>query len=211
MADSVGGAFPRGINVGHIHMNNVDGFVYRYLGDVPTNPLNWVIIGGAADNDPSTVGWTTRQDGATWFNKTLNTFRAWDGTQVVTVGGSSGGSGVQRWPLHITGTEISIGFGGTTQVYFVAPAAGTITKWAIIVGTVPLPQDTTFEFYYDPFGALSLVDLVTLVATTVSVKNERVISQVVNAGDIVEFFISTTYNPANHSVIIDGFVDFTPS
>jgi len=103
---SSGTAFPRGINPGHLHFRTDQGLYYRYLGDVPTNALNWVVFGGAVEGDPDTTGWTIRQDGASWFNKILNVLRMWDGSAVVTVGGSSpGGSSVQRWPYRFTGQD----------------------------------------------------------------------------------------------------------
>ena len=209
MADSVGNAFPRGINVGHVHVNNVDGFVYRYLGDVPTNSLNWVIIGGAADADPSTAGWTTRQDGAQWFNKALNAIRIWDGTQVVSIGTGSGGIGTQRWPYKFTGTELSTGFGTSGQADFIAPAAGTITKWCVIADLIGV-EDAQMALRFDTFGAFALVDSVTIPGLTNSTIFERVVAQAVVEGDIVSVLHVNTLNPASHTVKINGYVDFTP-
>lgn len=204
------GTFPNGINLGFIYFDSRSGAQLRYIGGNSSSILSWVIVGGALEEDPSTTGWTTRQDGAIWFNKTLNVFRSWDGGAVVTVGGGSSGS-VQRWIYQFSGTDISTAFGGGGQAYFVAPAAGIITKWATIVGSTALPEDTILQFYFDPFVAFTLVDSVTLLTGASNVKGERVISQAVVAGDIVLVFVANSYNPTVHTVVIDGFVDFTPS
>lgn len=88
MPDSVGGAgFPRNINIGHEHLNLSDGFTYQYQGGVPTNALNWKIINGVTNTDPSTVGWSTNQLGASWFNSSERAYKYWDGIAVQTLDG----------------------------------------------------------------------------------------------------------------------------
>lgn len=83
MSISSGTQFPSNINVGHLHFRIDEGLYYRYLGGVPSNSLNWVVFGGAVSSDPSTVGWSTAQDGAWWFNKTENVVKFWNGSQIV--------------------------------------------------------------------------------------------------------------------------------
>lgn len=87
MPDSVGGpGFPNNINIGHEHFDLISGFTYQYQGDVPGNPLNWRIVGGSSNTDPSTVGWGNNQIGALWFNKSTKTFKYWNGVAIVILG-----------------------------------------------------------------------------------------------------------------------------
>jgi len=207
---SSGVEFPRDVNVGHIHFNTINGLYYRYLGGIPTDSLNWVIFSGATNSDPDTTGWTTRQDGAFWFNKVENTFKSWNGTVIVVVG--SGGSGSStRWLFHCRGTEMSIDFGFGIQVYFVVPVAGTITRWGFIVGTNPLPEDTEMVLYLDPFDTQMAIDTAIFLTGVDSVVIERVVSQVVAPGDVIGVIMEQAYDPADHSVALDGFVDFVPN
>ena len=86
MPDSVGaGGFPRNINIGHEHLDLSSGFTYQYQGDVPTNVLNWKIINGVINTDPSVVGWGAKQLGAMWFNNSDKVYKYWDGVQVRTL------------------------------------------------------------------------------------------------------------------------------
>lgn len=211
MQDSVGPAFPNGINVGHIHYNNFDGFMYRYLGGVPTDTLNWVIIGGAGNTDPDTTGWTIQQDGAFWFNKTTNVFRSWDGTQIVTVGSGGGGSSAQRWPWKVIGPEWGSGIAQDAEQDFLIPAAGTITKWAIVIYVAGVNQDINVQLVKDKFNTFDLIDefLVPQSATLTVV--ERVVSRGVVLSDMVSIFIPDILNPADPGVKLSGYIDFTPS
>lgn len=89
MSDSVGGGgFPRNINIGHEHLNLIDGLTYQYQGDVPTNVLNWKIIGGVTATDPSTIGWSSAQLGAIWYNSQDNVYKYWNGTDIITISAS---------------------------------------------------------------------------------------------------------------------------
>lgn len=133
MPDSVGGGgFPRNINIGHEHLNLIDGFTYQYQGGVPTNALNWKIINGVTNVDPSTVGWGAKQLGALWFNSSNRAYKFWDGTAIQTIdatpylmqtryqqqafieddfmsgGGTSGTTGALGWTLA-TGTASHVG------------------------------------------------------------------------------------------------------
>lgn len=86
MPDSVGaGGFPNNINIGHEHLDISSGFTYQYAGGVPSNILNWKIIGGVTPTDPSTVGWGAKQIGAEWFNTSINRFMGWNGSQIITL------------------------------------------------------------------------------------------------------------------------------
>ena len=83
MPDSVGaGGFPRNINIGHEHLDLSSGFTYQYQGGVPTDVLNWKIIGGVTNVDPSTIGWGAKQLGAIWFNIPEKAYKVFDGTLV---------------------------------------------------------------------------------------------------------------------------------
>lgn len=85
MPDSVGaGGFPNNINIGHEHLDISTGFTYQYAGDVPSNILNWRIIGGSTPTDPSIVGWTSKQAGAEWFNTSERVYKYFDGFVVRT-------------------------------------------------------------------------------------------------------------------------------
>lgn len=88
---SSGVQFPNNILTGHLHFKTDEGLYYRYLGGVPTNSLNWVVFGGAINGDPDTTGWTVRQDGAWWFNKTENVIKYWDGSTIVILGSQING------------------------------------------------------------------------------------------------------------------------
>lgn len=83
---SGGGGFPRNINIGHEHLNIVNGLTYQYQGDSPDNSLNWKIIGGSLNTDPSTIGWGSKQLGAMWFNKSEKVFKYWNGLNVIILG-----------------------------------------------------------------------------------------------------------------------------
>lgn len=88
MADSVGRSFPtHGLHVGHIHLDLATGSLYRYLGGDPTDTTaNWLLAGGELTSDPDTSSWGSAQRGALWFNTTDQSFRGWNGTQIVLVG-----------------------------------------------------------------------------------------------------------------------------
>lgn len=89
MSDGIssGLAFPVGINVGTLHYKIDQGLYYRYIGGGNSqNELNWVVFGGSIPGDPDTTGWGGRQEGALWFNSTLNILRVWNGTSVESVG-----------------------------------------------------------------------------------------------------------------------------
>lgn len=86
MSVSSGTQFPSSVNVGHLHFRSDQGLYYRYLGDSPFDPLNWAVFGGAISGDPSTIGWTIKQDGAWWFNKTENVIKFWDGQSIAVLG-----------------------------------------------------------------------------------------------------------------------------
>jgi len=160
------------------------------------------------------------QEGHLHFDKNNNILYVYNGgdpsvdsnwSEVGGSGASVGSSGgVQRWPFHFIGFEMSV-TGGGAQAYFVAPAAGTITRWGLIVGSSSLPEDTIMQFYFDPFSAFTLVDSVTLLTGANNVKTERVISSVVAVGDVVAVIMANSYNPADNNVAFDGFVEFTPN
>ncbi len=87
MPDSVGaGGFPNNINIGHEHLNIVNGLTYQYQGGVYTDPLSWKIVDGVTATDPSTSGWGANQLGAKWYNSTANTFKYWNGLNVAMLG-----------------------------------------------------------------------------------------------------------------------------
>jgi hypothetical protein len=86
MPDSVGGGgFPRNINIGHEHLNLIDGLTYQYQGGVPTDVLNWKVIGGATAVDPSMVGWGPQHAGSMWFNSNERAYKFWDGVRIQTL------------------------------------------------------------------------------------------------------------------------------
>lgn len=83
MPDSVGdGGFPNNINIGHEHLNLSNGLTYQYQGGAYNNILNWKIIGGVTELDPSTTNWGEKQLGSMWFNKTSRVYKFWDGTTI---------------------------------------------------------------------------------------------------------------------------------
>ncbi len=83
MPDSTGGAgFPNNINIGHEHLNIINGLIYQYLGDRPGELVNWKPIGGATNDDPNTTGWSERHAGAMWFNKSSRVYKFWDGSAI---------------------------------------------------------------------------------------------------------------------------------
>lgn len=163
------------------------------------------------------------QEGHLHFDKDNNVLYVYSGGNpatgsnwsVVNTGsssGSSGSSGLQRWSFHITGNDISTGLGvNNGQFYFVAPVAGTFTKWATIVGTNAAPENISMQLYFDPFVAFTLLGSFTIPQGSSNLKTERVISKVMVAGQIILVFVANTLSPAVQAFMIDGFVDFTPS
>lgn len=86
MPDSIGqGGFPNNINIGHEHLDIATGFTYQYLGGRPGQLVNWKVIGGAAETNPNTTGWTNRHAGAFWFNTAEGRFKGWDGSAIITI------------------------------------------------------------------------------------------------------------------------------
>jgi len=212
MADSIGSGFPTtGINKGHIFFDVDEDALWVYVSGPARLVTSWKLLSGRFATDPSTVGWGTNQAGAQWFNTTSGTFKCWTGSAIASVGGSSGSGGVQRWPWHWKGTELSSAFGAGGFSIFVAPAAGTITKWATMVGGVSLPENTFMQFYDDVLNSFTLIDSFTLTAGTNNNKVERTLSLSVASGRVVGVLTSNSYNPTVHNVTLDGFVDFTPS
>ena len=77
------GPFPNGINKGYIHYDTVSGGQFRYVGENPSNVLNWLLVGGEVQEHPDTSTWGMSQRGARWFNKTENGFFGWNGEAIV--------------------------------------------------------------------------------------------------------------------------------
>jgi hypothetical protein len=165
------------------------------------------------------------QEGHLYFNKDSNTLHIyrggdpadvanWGEIEITVGGGSSGvGSGTQRWPWKFFGTEVSVNFGQSGEAYFIAPVAGMITKWGIIVGTIALPasNDAIMILIHDPFAADTTIDTYTVVESTSAEIVERVVSFAVNAGDLITVFWSNSINPDRHDLKMSGYVDFTPN
>jgi len=84
--------FPDGINIGHLHYDLVNGGLWRFLGGEPAEVLHWKLIGGELVGHPDVVGWGISQAGAMWYNKALNSFFGWDGTQIISHVSISGSS-----------------------------------------------------------------------------------------------------------------------
>ncbi len=123
--------------------------------------------------------------------------------------GTSGtASAPQRWPWKFTGTEISVGFGVVAEQDFIMPSAGALTKWGLLVVNAPGP--TTYELRYNPFTVDLLIDTVTIAALQNEIAFERVISQNVIAGDVVAVYETSTISPADHTIKMSGYIEFTP-
>lgn len=135
----------------------------------------------------------------------------WSVVSPVSSSGSSGSIGFQRWPWHWKGTELSSAFGAGGFSIFVAPAAGTITKWATLVGGVGLPEDTNMQFYDDVLNTFILIDSFTLPTGTNNAKSERTLSLSVASGRVIGVLTANSYAPTAHTVTLDGYVDFTPN
>lgn len=160
------------------------------------------------------------QEGHLHFNKDANTLHVYNGgdpSNIVNwseVGGSGSAiasSSIQRWPFHMTGTEMSVGFGVSGEVEVIIPVDGTITKWGVIIGTVPTPVEFDIELIDDPFGGSDPIDIITIPISSTQLITENVLSFVVTANQVIGVFQITTFNPAVHDVKISGYIEFTPS
>jgi hypothetical protein len=157
------------------------------------------------------------QEGHIHFNKNDNTAYMYAGgdpanvsnwNQIVLNGGSSSR---QRWHYLLTGTMMSAGFGIAGQYFFVAPLAGTITKWGIILGSTTITDNLTLRLYYDPLVSFTQIGQQILVGGTNSKVFEQAMSQSVVAGDLLMVANQNTVNPAQQTIMVGGYVDFTPN
>jgi hypothetical protein len=97
MADSVGSGFPTtGINKGHVFYDLDERALYRYIGGNPTLSSSWILMNGQFITHPDTTLWGDRQKGAIWFSINNGGFFGWDGSGVISVGGSGGYSTIQQ-------------------------------------------------------------------------------------------------------------------
>lgn len=128
------------------------------------------------------------------------------------IGGSSASViGEQRWPWYLSGADVSVGSGVSGELEFIIPSDGIITGWGVIVGSVPTPVEFDIELRDDPFGGADPIDIITLPISSTQLVEERNISFVVSAGDVIGIFEDTTLNPAVLDLKISGYIDFTPS
>ena len=83
------GPFPPSPNKGDVHYDVVTGGQFIYVGGSggsPRSSLNWKLIGGELNDQPSTVGWGAKQIGARWYNTSLGNFFGWNGSIIVMIG-----------------------------------------------------------------------------------------------------------------------------
>lgn len=145
---SSGLGFPSGVNAGALHFKIDEGLYYRYIGGGSSqDPLNWVVFGGSIAGDPDTVGWTSRQDGAVWFNSLLNVVRVWNGMTVVSVGveayatiQQNGVSVVSGDIINVVGRDALVddSGGGVTRIRMNDPTSMSYVKDDFIGGSVAL-------------------------------------------------------------------------
>ena len=87
MSDSYGASFPSSsTNIGHTHYNTITGGIYRYMGGDISNANNWLLVDGILATDPDTASWGLAQRGASWYDKSTDQSKGWDGTQIVIKG-----------------------------------------------------------------------------------------------------------------------------
>ncbi len=87
MGVSQGVGFPSGnIGPGAIHIRKSDGLILLHIGGNPFLESNWRAIGGVTDGDPDTSQWGTDQEGAFWYDRSLNAQRCWNGSVIATLG-----------------------------------------------------------------------------------------------------------------------------
>lgn len=159
------------------------------------------------------------QEGHLHFDKENNILWVYNGglasdiTNWSIVGGNgSVGGGFQRWPWKITGTEMSIGFGVQGEQEFIVPASGTITGWAVIIGSAsPTPVEFDVVLTNDPFGGADTIDTITVPISSLEFISERGLSFAVVEGGVLSVLQQTQFDPAVHDVKMSGYIDFTPS
>lgn len=93
--------------------------------NVPTTNINYWLDIRELSSDPDTSAWGTSEKGRLWFNTTINKYRYWDGTQILTIPGAAGGgetsnSGTASGRSPIT---VAHGLGGSPSEVFLTPYA----------------------------------------------------------------------------------------
>lgn len=115
-----GSGFPKNVNIGHEHLDNVTGFTYQFQGGGDSQQvLNWKIVDGVTGTDPSTVGWGAKQLGSKWYNSVSRSFKFWNGQNVTGFGPVAGNTLSQQTPI-----------GGT--VYSVQHGLGAIPSFVVV-------------------------------------------------------------------------------
>lgn len=159
MGLSEGDAFPvSGLGPGSIHIRKSDGLILQHIGGNPTLESNWRAIGGVTDGDPDTSSWGTDQEGAVWYDRSLNVLRTWDGAAIVSSGAiASWASFVPTgsWNTNVTYTGQSRQVGDTLEVRVNIALSGAPNAAAL---TINLPAGFTIDtakvpgFAETPYG-----------------------------------------------------------
>ena len=108
---------------GSISTFQVNGNIYTYEyqgGDPSLVDQNWRLIDGNLSDDPDTTNWGANQAGALWYNRTTNTYRCWNGTAIVSVGGGGSAPTGDSGTMAYFNTSAPHGLTDDTQL-FVSP------------------------------------------------------------------------------------------
>lgn len=147
MGLSSGDGFPIGsVGVGSIHIRSAgDGLILVNIGGNPSLESSWRAIGGVTDGDPDTSDWGTDQEGAYWYDRSLDVLRTWDGSAIVSVGLAASWEAFTptgSWDTNVTYTGQFRQIGDTLEVRVNVALSGAPNA---VLLTINLPMGETID------------------------------------------------------------------